>query len=71
MPMSFGTEPVAEIEGRFPQLRPLRRCEVAAGGGALGDTFELVAPGVAGGWEKMVANTANESSTLCGAMSRR
>lgn len=44
-------EPVAEVDGRFPHRRPLRQGEVPAGRGALGDAFELVAPGGDGGRE--------------------
>jgi hypothetical protein len=49
--MDLGAKPIAEVEGRFPRLRLLRRRETAAGRGALGDAFELVAPGGNGGWE--------------------
>jgi hypothetical protein len=45
VPVCLGAEPIAEVEGRFPHPRPLRRCEVAAGRGALGDALDLVAPG--------------------------
>jgi hypothetical protein len=31
VPVSSGAEPIAEVEGRFPHLRPLRWRQVAAG----------------------------------------
>ena len=42
VPVSVGAEPIAEVESRPTQLRPLRRREIAPVGGALGDAFDLV-----------------------------